>query len=147
MKITRNASTILSLWATALCAVAVVALALFLPRLCAFYLRGDDTQYYAFALSILYSALTVGAAAVAALFLLLIEVRQGHIFTRPPVRYLRLLSWCCMAEGALFAVLGLYFYFSFAIAAASLILGLILRVVKNCVEEAVAIKEENDFTI
>ena len=70
------------------------------------------------------------------------------LFTTEAVSCLRTISWCCFIEAVLCLLtirvaplvhLGAAFVAGF--------LGLVLRVVKNVIEEAVALKAENDFTI
>ena len=121
--------------------------AVFLPLLVRTYLVVRPEVPYAFCLTVLYLILAAGAVAVISLWVLLMYVRRKKVFTRVPVRCLRILSWCCIWAGIAFGVLGIYFTFSFLVAAAALFLGLILRVVKNCLEEASILKEENDYTI
>lgn len=78
---------------------------------------------------------------------LLNHVKSGNVFTGNSVSCIRGISWCAFALCVIFALLGIYFYISFFIAFACLFFGLCLRVVKNVIEEATAIKNENDFTI
>ena len=89
--------------------------------------------------------------AVADVFLvrLLLLVKGGQVFTSRAVGYLRTISWCCFLECALFIAEGLFLKIgvSTALFFCAGFLGLVLRVVKNVIEEATAIKAENDFTI
>ncbi|MDR2487074.1 MAG: DUF2975 domain-containing protein [Clostridiales Family XIII bacterium] len=79
---------------------------------------------------------------------LLSGIRQGLVFVERNVRLLRRISWCCFACFAILVVGGFYvsivFVFLGVIAG---FFGLILRVVKNVIQAAVALKDENDFTI
>lgn len=81
------------------------------------------------------------------LFALLLRVRAGQVFTSVSVAFVRGVSWCCMLLAVVFCGLGIYFQLSFIVAFAALFLGLCLRVVKNVIEEATAIKSENDLTV
>jgi hypothetical protein len=89
--------------------------------------------------------------ALAALFLLdrlLTNIRKGQVFTEENVKALRAISWCCFAEAFILAAAALYFApILLAVSAAVAFFGLILRVVKNVIAAAVALKAENDFTI
>lgn len=89
--------------------------------------------------------------AVAALLLLdrlLSNIMRGKVFTEGNVKALRIISWCCFAEAFILAAAALYFApILFAVAVVTAFFGLILRVVKNVIEAAVALKAENDFTI
>ncbi len=94
-----------------------------------------------------YGLLVVCALADVLLFALLLRVRKGLVFTAKSASLIRGVSWCGIALGLLFGLLGLYFELSLALAFAGFFLGLCLRVVKNVIEEATAIKEENDLTV
>jgi hypothetical protein len=89
--------------------------------------------------------------ALAALFLLdrlLTNIREARVFTEENVKALRAISWCCFAEAFILAAAALYFApILLAVSAAVAFFGLILRVVKNVIAAAVALKAENDFTI
>jgi hypothetical protein len=89
--------------------------------------------------------------AVAALLLLdrlLSNITKGKVFTEENVKALRAISWCCFAEAFILAIAALYFApILFAVAIVTAFFGLILRVVKNVIDAAVALKTENDFTI
>ncbi len=94
-----------------------------------------------------YAVLAVGALADAMLFFLLLRVRGGLVFSARSVALIRGVSWCAIVLGCLFAVLGLYFRMALIVAFAGIFLGLCVRVVKNVIEEAVAIKSEHDLTV
>lgn len=81
------------------------------------------------------------------LFLLLLNVRKGQVFTSQTVSLIRGVSWCCLSLCVPFGVLGLYFQPSWIVCFLAVFLGLCLRVCKNAFEEALEIKEENDLTI
>ena len=74
-------------------------------------------------------------------------IRRGEVFCPSNVARIRAVSWGCIAASVLFAALTPSFYLSGAVAFIAFFVGLCLRVVKNAFEEAVALKEENDFTI
>ena len=83
------------------------------------------------------------------LFMLLNNISKKKIFVPENVKNLRIISWCCFAVAALLAVWGILTFLEIIFLAAFIVgfIGLILRVVKNVFEEAVSIKEENDFTV
>ncbi|MBP0977893.1 MAG: DUF2975 domain-containing protein [Oscillospiraceae bacterium] len=83
------------------------------------------------------------------LFMLLNNISKKKIFVPENVKNLRIISWCCFAVTALLAVWGILTFLEIIFLAAFItgFIGLILRVVKNVFEEAVCIKEENDFTV
>ncbi len=81
------------------------------------------------------------------LFVLLMNVRKGQVFTSQTVSLIRGVSWCCLSLCVPFGILGLYFQLSWVVCFLAGFLGLCLRVCKNAFEEALEIKEENDLTI
>lgn len=81
------------------------------------------------------------------LFTILHRVKIGKVFTPITVSLIRGVSYCCFIVGLLFAILGIYFILAFPVAFAAILLGLSLRVVKNVMEEATEIKNENELTV
>ena len=82
------------------------------------------------------------------LFMLLLRVREGKVFTTESVGLIRGISWGCYLVAAVFVGLSVYFVFvGLLVAFVVAFLGLVLRVVKNVIEEATEIKAENDMTV
>ncbi len=81
------------------------------------------------------------------LFFLLNRVRAEKVFTDRSIGLLRGVSWACYLLAAAFIGIGFTYTFSFAAAFLAVFLGLCLRVVKNVLEEACRIKDENDLTV
>lgn len=98
-------------------------------------------------LALAYAILAAVMVIVGLLFVLLLRVKAGKVFTAGSVLLIRAISWGCMLLCAVFCGLGLYFQLAFIVAFAALFLGLCLRVVKNVIEEATRIKSENDLTV
>lgn len=90
-----------------------------------------------------------GPAAVLLLSLdrLLADISQGEVFTAGNIALLRRCSWCCMAVAAICLVFTAALFYFLLVAAAAAFIGLILRVIKNVFQQALALKEENDYTI
>lgn len=110
--------------------------------------RGDITpEGRAFVLFLAYTVLVIVAAADIMLFVLLLRVKKGMVFTRISTELVRGISWCCFLLGTAFAALGIYFQLAFIVAFLAAFLGICLRVVKKVLEEATEIKEENDLTV
>jgi hypothetical protein len=110
--------------------------------------RGEITEAgRAFVLFLAYMIIAVVVAADVMLFVLLLRVKKGMVFTRISTELVRGISWCCFLLGAVFVALGIYFQLAFILAFAAVFLGICLRVVKNVLEEATEIKEENDLTV
>ena len=78
---------------------------------------------------------------------LLANIKKEEIFIEKNVKNLRLISWCCFAASIILVISGFYYILFLMIAVAAAFFGLILRVVKNVIEQAMIIKNENDFTI
>ena len=78
---------------------------------------------------------------------MLSNIQQGIIFSVQNTASLRLVSWACFFA-AIFLLIAA-FKWPVLIFASGVIgfLGLFVRVIKNMLSEAIAIKEENDFTI
>jgi len=146
LKISKNASLTISQIFAWLIFAGVMCGCVLLPRMSG-WLRVESETYRTACCVILYLALFVALIADGALHLLLRNVRREEIFTASSVLLLRALSWCCIAECVLFAVLALYLWLGLLISFACAFMGIMLRVVKNVIEEAMDIKNENDFTI
>jgi len=105
------------------------------------------------AVVIFYACCPAGWAAIVSLLMLLHGIRKGEVFTRRNVRLLRLISWCfvfvALASLYPFAVEGNLTIFTplLFITFAAAFLAVILRVVKNVMEQATLLREENDLTI
>ena len=96
---------------------------------------------------ILYLCCVPAMTALICLHMLLGNIKKEEIFIPKNVNLLRLISWCCFLA-ALIMMFAFRFYIVFGFVAVAIgFIGLILRVVKNVIEEAMIIKNENDFTI
>lgn len=148
-KISKKVSNTISRIFTVLIFVLLIAAVFLLPHMLGFLIKAFDkpAEYFTPTVIILYAVLLPAFAADISLFALLSNIKNNRIFTLSSVSYLRIISWCCMIVGVIFFVLGFYYYMVFLISFASVFMGVILRVVKNVIEEATAIKSENDFTI
>lgn len=107
----------------------------------------DNLPRYIAFLSLLYLALAVALMAIILLDKLLGNIKRGDVFIAANTCHLRAISYCCFGVGVLFMGFGFLRYVGFMVAAAMLFLGLILRVLKNVFEQAVALREDNDATI
>lgn len=151
IRLNKNISVIISQWLTILIFAMIIILSVAIPSIVRFYISffryTEQLVYFMPTCIILYFALIPAATADISLWLLLKKVKRGEVFTDICVQYLRILSYCCFAEALIFGILGYYYLLSFLLSFAALFMGIMLRVVKNCFEEAVCIKNENDFTI
>ncbi len=94
--------------------------------------------------------------ALAQLYLMLKNLRQGSVFVAENVRRMRIASWCCFGAaftGLIAALLciheSLVFHLPilFCLTLAAAFMGLIVRIVKNSFEAAIRMKDELDLTI
>ena len=155
-KIPRKASTILSLVLAILFLAGLIAFAVYLPKLVRVFIGLHDsidgyTPVSPAGHTLLpifgYIGLALVAFADLLLFFLLRSIRKGRVFTPYCVALIRSLSWCLIAIGGGFFLVGFIFKISFVMTFVCVFIGICLRVVKNAFEEAVAIKEENELTI
>ena len=95
----------------------------------------------------IYSGSVFGWVCLYQLWRLLGSIRRGEVFVPGNVRRMRIVSWCC-AGAALVSLLSAVYYLPFAfIAVAAGFMALIVRIVKNAFQQAIAMKDELDFTV
>ncbi|MBQ8397324.1 MAG: DUF2975 domain-containing protein [Clostridia bacterium] len=157
-RVSRRASTMLSYALSLITLPILVVITILLPRILRLYVQVVYTPEMAASPNlmeripvtlwiVIYVGVAIAYLADGAMLVLLGRVRHEQVFTDRSVACLRILSWCCIGEAVCFFYVGFYFRFSFAVSFAAFFIGAALRVVKNVVEEATAIKAENDFTI
>lgn len=96
---------------------------------------------------VFYPASVFAAVILYSLIKLLLSIRDGEVFIIENVKRLKVVSWCCVIIGVI-AFIGGIFYLPFVlISCAGFFVGLLLRVLKNVMQKAVEIKEENDLTV
>ena len=83
------------------------------------------------------------------LWRLLGNLRRGQVFIPENVRLLRIVSWCCVGAAivCLLSVPWLWFLPVLVVAAAAGFMALIVRIVKNVFQQALAMKDELDLTV
>lgn len=128
----------------------IFACLVFIPSLVDYYSQNiqklSDNLRTA-AIIILYASMPPAFIADCFLVSLIHNIEKENVFIRANVKNLRYLAWCCFAVGVLYTAAGFYFTTAFVIAFAAYFFFLILHVVKNVFDAAVALKEENDYTI
>lgn len=95
----------------------------------------------------IYACAVPGLVALFSLDRLLANIKAKKVFIEKNVKHLRMISWCSFAVSGILFLSGFYYLLFLIVAVAAAFFGLILRVVKNVIEQAVIIKNENDFTI
>ena len=155
-KISSKASVNLSLIISGVFFAVLAVVGVFLPAVVKALLRfsGEITARVqvtstdnAIVLVAAYIILALALAANTLLFTLLLQVKGENVFSAKSVSLIRGIAWCSIGVGTIFALLTYYFTLSSVIAFAALFLGLCVRVVKNVIERATEIKDENDLTV
>lgn len=156
LKIPRNASVTISLVMAVIFFFAVIAGMITAPKLVQLLIdtpdnfgnRGEISDGgRCYVLAATYAMLVIIAAADIMMFKILDNVRRSIVFTDGTVALIRYVSWCCIAVGILFFSIGVYFTLTIIAGFAAVFGGFCIRVVKNVIEEATAIKGENDLTV
>jgi len=107
---------------------------------------GQESVYLPLLIT-LYCAVPFAVVALVCLDVLLRNIRKEQPFIMQNVTLLRIISYCCFGEVLVFVYITILKPFAAVVMIACAFMGLILRVVKNVFEQAVRIREENDFTI
>ncbi|MBR3503921.1 MAG: DUF2975 domain-containing protein [Clostridia bacterium] len=81
------------------------------------------------------------------LWRLLGNLREEKVFVEDNVRLMRAVSWCCVGVAASCLFCGFEYAPLFALAVAAGFMALIVRIVKNVFQQAIAMKSELDLTI
>jgi len=109
--------------------------------------RADLIGTEVFFLSTIYSGSAPAAVLLFCLYRLLHRIEIEQVFITVNVECLRRVSWSCFA-GAIICFVSVSYYFPWIfVAVAAAFMGLIVRVVKNIVAQAVELKNESDFTV
>ena len=94
-----------------------------------------------------YLAIPAGWGALILLYKILFNVRDKKVFIDDNVKYLTTLSWLCFYVGIISIVAATNFVAFVLVSLSALFIGLIVRVVRNIIEEAISLKEDSDLTI
>ena len=78
---------------------------------------------------------------------LLRAIRGGDVFTADNARLLRIISWCCAGACLVFLASSLYYPPFIVIATAAGFMMMIVRIVKNSIQQATGMKTELDLTV
>ncbi len=102
---------------------------------------------FPFFIATLYSGGLLAAFVLAFLYAVLRNIGKGQVFTAQNISLLRRISWLCIGGAVISAASAVYYIPWAFIRLAAAFIGLIVRVVKNVLAEALALKEENDYNI
>ena len=143
-------SMILSFTACLLCLIAIPVVMIRLPTVSTRYLSEHEPilmEDITFIIAMLYVGMTVAAAVLVLLILLLRVSHKGSIFTPVSGRLVLAIALLVIAEGGVFALLGLVYRPALAITVVAVTMGLCFIVVSQVLRDAAVLKEENDGTI
>ncbi len=144
----KDKSIILSQILIKICYVGIVVCAVIAPELVKLYEKRAGTEgLYTLLLATLLCCVPPAVIALVCLDVLLWNIQKNRAFIEQNVKLLRSISYCCFCVAVIFIYFSILRPFAFVIVFAAGFFGIILRVVKNCFQQAVAIREENDFTI
>jgi len=146
---TPSKSVLLSSICTKIVIALVIGLVVTAPSLIPGYVSytSKDSSIATPLLLTIYACCIPSMAALISLDKLLANISKNEVFVEKNVKHLRIISWCSFAVSLIMAISGFYYILFLMISVAAAFFGLILRVVKNVIEQAVIIKNENDFTI
>ena len=141
-------SLTLSIIFTTVFALAMASLTVSIPWLVPFLCKIMEYEGIEIFMTVVaYLSLPAGWGAVALLYKILFNVKKKRVFVPENVKYLNILSWLCIYVGIVCAV-AMFKYLGFLfVGISAFFIGLIVRIVRNIIEEAITIKEENDMTI
>lgn len=94
-----------------------------------------------------YGCLIFGLFILLHLHSILVHIKENQIFIHENVHALRRISWHCMGIALVSFVASIYHLPYLIVCVAFAFVGLIVRIVKNIIAEAIVLKEENDYTI
>ncbi|MDR3224964.1 MAG: DUF2975 domain-containing protein [Clostridiales Family XIII bacterium] len=145
-------SIVLSIVCTRVSIVFAIALAVALPWLVQSNFFSESAfrindAVVAKLMPIYYTVCVPGLIALFYANALLVTIRSGEVFVQANVKYLRVISWCCVVASIIFLVGGRESLALVFIAAAAAFASLILRVIKNILASGVKLKDEHDYTI
>ena len=95
----------------------------------------------------LYLSAFLGIAALLGLLRMLDNIAKQNVFVTENATCLRVIAWCCFLVAAIWIVLAFRRPLALFVAFMAAFAGLIVRVVKNLLDMAIELREENDFTI
>lgn len=140
----------LSKFSVAVFAVLLVGTVISAPWLVRWLLdfsRADLAGKEIFFLSTIYSGSIPAAVLLFCLYRLLSHIELDNVFITVNVEHLRRISWSSFAGAIICFVSTAYYLPWIFVAIAAAFMGLIVRVVKNVVAQAVELKNESELTI
>ncbi|MGI6358158.1 MAG: DUF2975 domain-containing protein [Bacillota bacterium] len=127
--------------------LAVVCSAPWLVQWLIGFSRARLVEKWQLLLATVYTGAIPAAILLHSLLRLLQRISASQVFLSENVEHLRRISWSCFMGAAVCSVSALYYLPWVLVAVAAAFMGLIVRVVKNVVAQAVALQDEVDYTI
>lgn len=109
--------------------------------------RAGQEEHRVYFMATIYVGFVPAAYLLYSLFKLLRRIESGQVFTDENVELLRRISWSCFAGAVVALVSMLYCNPWVFVAIAAAFMGLIVRVVRNVVAQAVELKKEADYIV
>lgn len=144
----KDKSIILSQILIKICYVGIVVCSIAAPKLVELYEKnvGEEGLYTPLLITLM-CCVPPAIIALVCLDVLLWNIQKNRAFIEQNVKLLRSISYCCFCVAVIFIYFSILRPFAFVIVFAAGFFGIILRVVKNCFQQAISLREENDFTI
>ena len=148
MKTTLNL-TRLTLWITRLVALVIAVFLFVLPPLLNWYctLRNISIVPKTMIAVAFYVSVVPITLALWQFDALLRNLLKDKVFLKENVRRIRIIQWCCFAVSLICLPAALFYYPLIFLVVIMGFLSLVVAVVCRVMDEAVAIREENDLTI
>ena len=149
MKWNSDRSLQLSLWCTRLAMVLVVVSGAASSSIVTWYIRvsGKTMELHLPITAALLLCCIPAMGALLWLHKLLSNINDSRVFVDENVTLLRRISWCCFLAAGITLVSSRFYLVFLLISVAAAFMGLILRVVKNVIQQAVILRTENELTI
>lgn len=145
---TDNKPIVLSIIFTTLFALAMTFLTFSIPWLVPFLCEIMEYEnIVTFMTVIAYLAVPAGWWAVILLYKILFNVNNKKVFVNENVKFLNILSWLCFYVGVVSAIATSGYLGFLFVSISAFFIGLIIRIVRNIIQEAIKLKEENELTI
>lgn len=132
------------------CFMAILLLAdVFMFRITGWYvgLRKMKPVMQTYMMITAYGASVFAWLCLSAMYNLLTNIRDGRVFISANIRDLRQISWCCAGATAIMLISGIYYQPFLIIAIASAFMMLIVRIIKNIMQQAIEMKDELELMI
>ncbi len=141
--------TRLTLWITRLVALVIAVFLFVLPPLLNWYctLRNISPVPKTMIAAAFYVSVIPISLALWQFDNLLRNLLKGKVFLKENVRRIRIIQWCCFAVSLICLPAALFYYPLIFLVVIMGFLSLVVAVVCRVMDEAVAIREENDLTI